>query len=194
MLDYENSIFHFAAATTHCFVGQMMELHWCLDLKIVDLHYYHLYRSYYLDLKLEILIVLDLFLPTMFGIYIIMTRINSTLSHYSYGMISHLYTCVFLFGVAIPVIHKKQQSSCDVMETNRFFSHHFVSPNWRPFLKVHKTFWHNYLRFSLFTMFDSSYLESIYMYKILQNILREIIKFGNFGYLVEKSSFNDFSL
>ena len=43
-------------------------------------------------------------------------------------------------------------------------------------------------------MFDSSYLESIYIYSILQNIAREIIKFGNFGYLIEKSFFDDFPL
>lgn len=99
MLDYENSIFQFAAATTHCFVGQMMELHWWLDLKIVDLHYFHLYCSYYLDLKLEILIVLDLCLPTMFGIYIIMTHINFTFSTWwLWNYFSYIYMWVSLWS------------------------------------------------------------------------------------------------
>ena len=104
MLDYGNTIFQFAAATTFCFVG-----HRCLDLKIVDLHYYHLYCSchfdlkivdvhyYYLDLKLDILIVFDLCLPTMFGIYIIVTHINFTLSTWwVWNYFSYIYMCLFL--------------------------------------------------------------------------------------------------
>ena len=213
MLDYENSILQFAVATTHCFVGHMMELHWCLDLKIVDLHYHHLYCSClfdlkivdvhyyylycscYLDLKLDILIVVDLCLPTMFGIYIIVAHINFTLSTWwLWNYFSYIYMCVSFLSCNITCDTQKAtiQLRCNGDQLFLHSSFCFFEPKAYP-ESTYKLLTQLFT-ISLFTMFDSSYLESIYIYSILQNILRGRIKFGNFGYLIEKSFFDDFPL